>query len=286
MEVGGRVNITMVTFNRVAFTQRSIESIEPTAGHPYSLTVVDNGSSDGTVDLLQALKSRRLVHTLILNATNRGVAYGANQGWAAGTKRHYVKVDNDIVFTRKGWLRDLVQACDRLPSVGAVGYNFEARSYPLETINGVPVRLTDGNVGGAAVMLPERVHALVGYWCEDYFPYGEEDLDMHARLRLLGLRSYYMSDEEVGLHLPEGRASPLLDSGRRSLYDEEDSEYRAAKDRWRATYGGDSGLRSVNEWLYAHNLRPLYIEHGQRFRPGLYARMRLLAHYKSMPSWQ
>ncbi len=285
MEVETAVNITMVTFNRAAFTDRSIRSIAATAGHPYTLTVVDNGSDDGTPDLLRQLQSRGLIHSLILNEKNRGVAYAANQGWAAGSKLHYMKVDNDIEFAKEGWLRDLVGACDRLPDVGAIGYNFESRSYDLHTVDGIAVRRTDGNVGGAAVMIPERAHRLVGFWCEDYFPYGEEDLDMHVRLRLSGLRSYYMPDENVGLHLPEGKASPLIDFGRSSAFEEGDPGYRAAKDHWRTIYGGEEGLRAVNEWLYTQRLRPLYVRHGKAYRPGLYSRLRLYAHYRRMPSW-
>ena len=143
-----------------------------------------------------------------------------------------MKIDNDIVFTKPGWLAPLIAACDALPDVGAVGYNFEPRSYELADVNGIRIRIKTGNLGGCAIMIPERVHRLVGFWCEDYFPYGEEDHDMHCRLSILGLRSYYMEEENVGLHLPEGKASPLVEGGRRSLFDEGDSAYRAQKDRW------------------------------------------------------
>ncbi len=118
-------------------------------------------------------------------------------------------------------------------------------------------------------MIPERVHRLVGYWCEDYRPYSEEDSDMYVRLRQLGLRSYYMDDEDVGLHLPEGKASPLLGRTGRSVFDEGDPVYRAQKDRWRGRYAGRRGLRRINQSLYAARLRPVYIEHGIPYRPGL-----------------
>jgi glycosyltransferase involved in cell wall biosynthesis len=280
------VNVTMVTFNRVAFTRQSIDSVVETAGYPYELTVVDNESRDGTVDLLEELRGRGIIHRLILNTGNRGVAFAANQGWAAGGKAHYVKVDNDIVFQKPGWLERMVQACDRLLDVGAIAYNFETTSYPPQIVNGLQVRPKYGNVGGACVMIPERVHRQVGYWCEDYWPYSEEDSDMYVRLKLLGLRSYYMEDEDVGLHLPEGKASPLLNRGRQSVFDEGDSTYRTQKDRWRGRYSGRRGLRRINEGLYKARLRPIRVEHGVAYRPGLLARLFVAARFLRLGRWE
>jgi hypothetical protein len=179
-----------------------------------------------------------------------------------------------------------VEACDRLPDIGAVGYNFEATSYPVETVAGVRVRPKGGNLGGACVMIPVEVHRRVGYWCEDYFPYGEEDYDLYVRLAVIGLRCYYMEDEDVGLHLPEGKASPLLREGRRSVFDEGDPAYRAAKDRWRTRYTGRRGLRQINESLYRRGLRPVYIEHGVAYRPGPLARVYTLVRYLRLDPWK
>lgn len=279
------VNITMVTYNRADFTRRSIDSIVETAGYPFELTVVDNASTDGTVELLRDLQARGAVHRLILNAENAGVAYAANQGWAAGGSLHYMKIDNDIVFTKAGWLSAIVDMCDALPDAGAVAYNFETTSYAAETVAGRTVRPKAGNVGGCCVMIPARVHARVGYWCEDYWPYSEEDSDMYVRLRQLGLRSYYMADEDVGLHLPEGKASPLLDRGKRSIFDEGDPAYRSQKDRWRGAYAGRRGLRRINQSLYWTRLRPVYIEHGAVYRPPLAARIFVAARYLRLDDW-
>lgn len=279
------VNITMVTYNRLDFTKRSIESVGPTAGYPYELTVVDNASSDGTQAYLEELRAAGVIHRLILNERNHGIAYAANQGWAAGGKEHYLKLDNDIVFEHEGWLSNLVDACDRLPRVGTIGYNFEASSYPLSEIDGVRIRRKRGNIGGACVMIPRRVHDRVGYWCEDFWPYGEEDADMWFRIRELGLRAYYMEDEDVGLHLPEGKATPLLDRGRGSISDEGDPAYRAEKDGWRRRYGGRRGLSRINLALYRVRLRSTRIDHGVRYRPSLAARLFVLLRFFRLDPW-
>ena len=279
------VNLTMVTFNRIDFTRQSIESIAGTAGHPYELTVVDNASKDGTVELLRDLHSQGVVHHLILNGENEGVAFAANQGWAAGGKAHYMKIDNDIVFRKAGWLARIVEVCDALPGLGAIAYNFETTSYPLTLVNGQNVRPKRGNLGGGCIMIPGVVHGLVGYWCEDYRPYGEEDYDMYVRLRQLGLRCFYMEDEDVGLHLPEGRATPLVDDGAGSASEEGDPAYRAQKDRWRARHIGPRGLRQINESLYRARLRPVYIPHAAPYRPSLAARLYVAAKFRRLDPW-
>ena len=275
----------MVTYNRLEFTRQSIESIVATAAHPYSLTVVDNASTDGTVDFLRELEARGTIQTLILNTTNAGVAFAANQGWAADGKAYYMKIDNDIVFTKLGWLARIVEVADNVPRLGAVAYNFETASYPVKVVDGYRVRRKKGNVGGCCVLIPGGVHRRVGYWCEDYRPYSEEDFDMYVRLRRLGLRSYYMEDENVGLHLPDGKASPLLAGRGTSVFDEGDPAYRAEKDRWRAQYSGPRGLRAVNESLYRARLRSVYIDHGVPYRPGKLARLFVAARFGRVGNW-
>jgi O-antigen biosynthesis protein len=282
----GPVNITMVTFNRVDFTRRSIAAVAETAGHPYELTVVDNASSDSTVDVLREYRAQGLVHRVILNTANRGVAFAANQGWAAGLKPHYMKLDNDIVFTKYGWLAQLVKACDALSGLGAIAYNFETDSYPPDERDGVRIRLKEGNLGGAAIMIPERAHRVVGFWCEDYWPYGEEDFDMYVRLSEAGLASYYMDDENVGLHLPEGKAAPLIGPAATAAFDEGDAEYRLQKDDWRAAHAGINGLRNINASLYRARLRPLYVAHNSPYRPSIRARIHVARAFHRIDRWE
>ena len=45
----------------------------------------------------------------------------------------------------------------------------------------------DANLGGACYLIPKRAHEALGYWCEDYGLYGEEDHDHSVRLRLAAL---------------------------------------------------------------------------------------------------
>jgi hypothetical protein len=94
-----------------------------------------------------------------------------------------------------------------------------------------------------------------------------------------------MEEEDVGLHLPEGKASPLLNQGRQSVFDEGDPGYRAEKDRFRTRYTGRRGLRRINEDLYRLGLRPMYVEHGAPYRPTIAARLYALVRFLRVHPW-
>jgi len=205
------INIVMTTYNRIDFTRQAISSILRTADWPYRLTVIDNGSEDGTQEFLKELKRKGLIDTLILNPTNIGIAKAANQGWLVEPKAAYtLKYDNDIVMIRKNWLSEMVRIIDTIPALGAVAYNFEPQSYPVIEANGVKVRVKlNGNLGGACILIPHSVHKSLGFWSEDYGFYGEEDADYCYRITKYGLLLGYMEDEDAGIHLPAGKAARI-----------------------------------------------------------------------------
>jgi GT2 family glycosyltransferase len=276
------VNITMLSYNRLEFTKQSIAALRMHTLHPYKLVVVDNGSDAETVAWLKASKAEGLIDELILNDENRGVAPAANQGWLCMETDYYVKLDNDIVLRKDGWLRDLVAVADGVKDAGTVGYTFETTTHPLQEVAGFKLRPVPVQLGGACVLITPRAHAQVGYWCEDYFPYSEEDLDMGLRLVQAGFRNYYLEDENIGDHLPHGRATEIqLDGG--SSDDELDPEYRQFKDDARRTHAGRYNTLWINTELYRRGARELYVRPGMAPRTikirayKLYFRMRKLA---------
>lgn len=259
------VNVGMVTFNRLAFTRQAIDAVVRCTGYPYVLTVVDNGSTDGTREFLRQCRERGIIRTLVLLPRNVGVAKAANLSWRVEPDAgYYLKLDNDIVLRKPGWLAAMVEVADRIPEAGAVAYNFEPKSYPLRDVGGIGVRVKEkGKLGGACILIPKRTEVRVGYWCEEYGPYAEEDRDYGVRVSLSGMFNLYMGDEEVGDHLPAGRAS-VVDRFTLKAADgiEEalEPEYRAWKDTWRRRNAGFLGPYRRNERAYRRRVKPVYVE--------------------------
>jgi len=252
------VNIVIVTYNRLQYTQKSIASIVDNTVFPYVLTVVDNGSADGTQAWLRKQKRRGIIKNLILHPENKGYAYAANDGWEAEDSDYYVKVDNDIIIQKKGWLSDMIEVIDNCPEVGAIAYNFEQDSYPITKIGGYKLRVKVGNLGGCCVLIPKRTYQLLGYWCEEYGLYGEEDGDYGFRIKLAGLLNCYMEDENIGLHLPDGRAAIIDDA--LNIISSEDERYKTFKNEQRKLA---VKRVAVNFEAYRIGLRPLYMNRGQ-----------------------
>ncbi len=130
------VNICMITYNRLEYTQQSIESIKKYTSYPHVLTIIDNNSNDGTKEYLIHLKEKGVVKNLIILDENIGVAKASNLGWLQEPEaRYYLKIDNDIVIQKHNWLTNMVNVIEKITQAGAVAYNFESFSYPSSFIN-------------------------------------------------------------------------------------------------------------------------------------------------------
>ncbi len=79
----GLTSIVIVTHNQLEYTRQCLDSVRRLTDEPYELIVVDNGSTDGTVEYLRAMPGVRL----IVNDGNRGFPAAANQGIAAATRQ-------------------------------------------------------------------------------------------------------------------------------------------------------------------------------------------------------
>lgn len=100
-----RVSVVVVTWNGLDLTLRCLDSLrgQGDADLEVELVVVDNGSTDGTVEALADVPDVRVVAL----ATNTGFAGGVDAGIRATTGDAVVLVNNDAV-ARPGFVRALV----------------------------------------------------------------------------------------------------------------------------------------------------------------------------------
>jgi GT2 family glycosyltransferase/Flp pilus assembly protein TadD len=116
-------SIVILTFNQIDYTQKCIESVLKHTKEHFELIIVDNGSSDGTVEYLQSeFKDLRpeIQTKIIQNTRNLGFAAGNNQGIAAAKGDYVLLLNNDVVVTR-GWLQRLLSCAEQEPQTGIVG---------------------------------------------------------------------------------------------------------------------------------------------------------------------
>lgn len=115
-----RASIIIVTYNNLALTKLCFESLFRHTEYPnYEVIVVDNLSSDGTPEYLQALAQQQPQLKVILNPGNYGFAKANNQGIAAASGEYLVLLNNDTIVP-PGWLSRLLRHLHD-PQIGLAG---------------------------------------------------------------------------------------------------------------------------------------------------------------------
>jgi GT2 family glycosyltransferase/glycosyltransferase involved in cell wall biosynthesis len=115
-----KVSVIVLTYNNLDYTRLCLESLYRCSAYEnWELIVVDNASSDGTVDYLKDFASSQQNVRLILNEHNVGFARGNNLGIAAASGEIIILLNNDVIVTQ-GWMKKMVAYLAR-PEVGLVG---------------------------------------------------------------------------------------------------------------------------------------------------------------------
>jgi O-antigen biosynthesis protein len=139
----GLTSIVILTHNQLPLTRQCIDSIRLLTDEPYELVFVDNGSTDGTLEYLQALAVADDRVKVILNSDNRGFPAGCNQGIQISRGEQVLLLNNDTVVTT-GWLARMLQALHSEASAGLVG----PCSNRISGEQQIAVSYSQGDLGG------------------------------------------------------------------------------------------------------------------------------------------
>jgi GT2 family glycosyltransferase/tetratricopeptide (TPR) repeat protein/2-polyprenyl-3-methyl-5-hydroxy-6-metoxy-1,4-benzoquinol methylase len=123
----GLTSIVILTHNQLEYTRLCLDSIRRLTDEPFELIVVDNASTDGTIEYVAGLPDVRLIR----NNTNLGFPAAANQGITAAKGEQILLLNNDTVVTT-AWLSRLLTALHRDPKIGLVGPSSNRVSGPQE----------------------------------------------------------------------------------------------------------------------------------------------------------
>ncbi|MFA5133699.1 MAG: glycosyltransferase family 2 protein [Patescibacteria group bacterium] len=237
------LSIIYINYNTRGLLKQSLKHLFLMApALDFEVIVVDNNSSDGSVEMIQ----KRFPQVRIIESKeNLGYSKGANLG-IKNCNGKYVAIFNPDIFIMKGSLEAMVNFLDNNISVGAVGPKLEnadktlqyscykfpkiytpllRRSFFGETAPGrkelnrylmkkwshSESREVDWLLGGALVA---RKSALVdvGYFDERYFLYFE-DTDLGKKLKKRGYKVIYLpSAKMVHLHRRESADTTFFKS--------------------------------------------------------------------------
>ena len=228
------VSVVVVTYNSETDIADCLASIRRQSYTPLETLVIDNDSSDATVDVVQC---SRTPLRFIKNDSNRGFAAAHNQGIRLTRGELYLALNPDVVMTER-FIEELVRGMEVAPTVGAVtgkllrpageqgprlidttGIYMTPSLRHLDRGSGEPdleqyerPQFVFGASGAAAFYrrrMLEDVAVEGEYFDEDFFAY-REDADLAWRAQLLGWKTLYVP-RAVATHkrrvLPERRRS-------------------------------------------------------------------------------
>ena len=217
-------SIIILTHNQLEYTKKCIESIFTRTKEPFELVVVDNGSTDGTVEYLETevrgrktedgRQGKRAEVRIIKNKENLGFAAGNNQGMAAARGDYILLMNNDIVVT-PGWLGRMISCVERNHRIGIVGPMSNYVSGPqlvkdvtynladLDGLNDFSAKFSDQYAGktqrflrvvGFCMLIKKTVIDKIGGMDDRYGLGNFEDDDFSLRATLAGFESWIAED--------------------------------------------------------------------------------------------
>jgi N-acetylglucosaminyl-diphospho-decaprenol L-rhamnosyltransferase len=123
------VSAVVVTYNALPWIEQSLESVRAV-----ETVVVDNGSTDGTVDIVREL----FPDMAVIEQDNSGLAAGWNAGMAAASGRYFLILNADAWMT-EGSLARLVEFADSRPDAAVIGPRLSNPDGTLQrSVRGVP----------------------------------------------------------------------------------------------------------------------------------------------------
>lgn len=223
-----RLSIVIVNYNVRYFVEQCIQSIlNSDTNIPYEIIVVDNASSDYSVE---HLKEKFQDICFIENETNVGFSTANNIGFHKATGTHILILNPDTIL-QENTLKKCMEFYMQTPMIGALGVRMIDGSghFLRESKRGFPgpwnsfckfsglYRLFPNSkffngyyaghideyetapidvLTGAFMLIQKDILLEAGGFDEDYFMYGE-DIDLSYKIQLNGYRNYYFPESSI-----------------------------------------------------------------------------------------
>lgn len=211
----GKAVVMVLNWNAGVHLANCLASLEQTVPQGTRIVVLDNASTDGSLDRAVAGHPRMEVRRF---GENLGFAGAYNRGIREADEEFIVLLNPDTIVDSTGWLERLVEAADRDPELAAIACKLLFADDPsrINSVGGLvywwtgPVdagfgELDRGQFGdgfepfapcGGAMLVRRSAFLEVGGFDEKMFAY-IEDVDLSWRMRLRGMKIGFAPDVAV-----------------------------------------------------------------------------------------
>jgi len=202
-------SVVIPTYNRKPILEKCLNALEHQVFDPeliagYEVVVVDDGSTDRTVEWLQA-NSAQYPHVRLFEQDHMGPAAARNLGVAKATGDTIIFIDSDLVVTERFLQAHTIALQEGERTLGSdrlFTYGWVINTANFDDPTSEPFKVTDysrayfatGNVAIARHWLDQA-----GLFDTRFQLYGWEDLELGVRLKQLGLK-LVKCPEAVGYH--------------------------------------------------------------------------------------
>lgn len=221
------IAIVVVNWNSGQYLQKCLQSLKAQTLPPARVLVVDNASTDGSMD---GLEQKFSDWEFIYSEKNTGFAAANNLAVKQAADCEWIAFLNPDAFARPDWLENLMQAVEHFPDVEMFGSHMLGYENDLIDgtgdiyhVSGVAWRRDHGMKSSAinresgeifspcaaASLISREAFLSVGGFDEHFYCYNE-DVDLSFRLRLTGHRCIYVADAVVE-HVGSGTTSRYSD---------------------------------------------------------------------------
>jgi len=201
------VSIIIVNFNGKELMKSCLKSLLTTNYPNFEIIIVDNASTDGSVESIKKLFSPGHYIEIVENRENLGHAEGCNIGARVAKGRYLVFLDSDTEFRAEDWLRELIRVIESDESISlaqakmVLAKDKNSLDYVCTTIDalgtwaatyGLKEDELEENfeilaASSGCCIVRRKVFNEVGGFDPDYFIY-DDDIDLSLRSRLLGYK--------------------------------------------------------------------------------------------------
>lgn len=205
-----RVSVVLVNWNRREDILDNVAALRRQHYRDFEIIVVDNGSTDGSVERLRLEPDIRLVEM----GENRGPSAARNVGVERAKGEYTFFLDSDAVLSRRGLTR-LVHLMDRETDIGLAGcrvLNYFTREidqwiYSQPYASHARKRFETYSFSAAGAIVRTKLFREVGGFWEQLFIYNEE-VELSIKIHQAGYRVIYCPQVTVFHRVaPEGRTA-------------------------------------------------------------------------------
>ena len=208
------VSIIILNFNGKEFLADCLNSVLKQSYKEFEIIIVDNASSDGSIEFLNKYFSNNPKIKIIKADNNFGFAGGNNYGLKYATGDYIVLLNNDTIVD-SDWLKYLVEVIEREDNIGIVQSLVLTEGIPDKyyEINGTInllghnimeiFRIDENGTGeifianGCSLIIKKNIVDKFGeLFPDEYFAYSE-DTYLSLRVKYLGMRIMHNSKSIV-----------------------------------------------------------------------------------------